>query len=124
MSVNTSTITQPYKKRKLLYYHQIRPVLPVSELVVNQSTVNQPITTQQIVPMDKTFNLNIAERNAKSLDNLASEVSDDMEVENDPKPVKDTKSCPCGYLHGPNQGHHHDIYAVGLSSEPLLRGPD
>ncbi|CAH6718446.1 hypothetical protein CLIB1444_01S06898 [[Candida] jaroonii] len=32
--------------------------------------------------------------------------------------------CPCGYLHGPGQGHHDDINAVGLSSQPLLRGPD
>lgn len=32
--------------------------------------------------------------------------------------------CPCGFLHGPGQGDHHDIHAVGLSGVPLLRGPD
>ena len=30
--------------------------------------------------------------------------------------------CPCGYLHG--EGEHNDLSAVGLSSTPLLRGPD
>lgn len=30
--------------------------------------------------------------------------------------------CPCGHLHG--QGEHVDLAAVGLSSTPLMRGPD
>lgn len=30
--------------------------------------------------------------------------------------------CPCGHMHGPGQGDHHDIHAVGLASVPLLRG--
>lgn len=34
------------------------------------------------------------------------------------------EECPCGHLHGPGQGNHHDIHAVGLSDFPLLRGPD
>ncbi|KAK6458960.1 uncharacterized protein RJT20DRAFT_132117 [Scheffersomyces xylosifermentans] len=32
--------------------------------------------------------------------------------------------CPCGYFHGPGQGHHHDLKAIGFSSQPLMRGPD
>lgn len=32
--------------------------------------------------------------------------------------------CPCGHLHGPGQGHHEDIGAVGFADFPLLRGPD
>ncbi|EGV66611.1 hypothetical protein CANTEDRAFT_112323 [Yamadazyma tenuis ATCC 10573] len=33
------------------------------------------------------------------------------------------KECPCGYMHGPGQGDHHDTSAVGLG-DPLLRGPE
>lgn len=32
--------------------------------------------------------------------------------------------CPCGYFHGPGESGHHDIKAVGFTSQPLLRGPD
>ncbi|RCK59329.1 hypothetical protein Cantr_07773 [Candida viswanathii] len=32
--------------------------------------------------------------------------------------------CPCGHMHGPGQGNHHDVHAVGLAPVPLLRGPD
>ena len=32
--------------------------------------------------------------------------------------------CPCGHLHGPGQGHHEDIGAVGFADFPLLRGPE
>ncbi|CAG89564.1 DEHA2F19184p [Debaryomyces hansenii CBS767] len=32
--------------------------------------------------------------------------------------------CPCGYFHGPGESGHHDIRAVGFTSQPLLRGPD
>ncbi|KAI5948894.1 hypothetical protein KGF57_005087 [Candida theae] len=32
--------------------------------------------------------------------------------------------CPCGHLHGPGQGHHEDIGAIGFADFPLLRGPD
>lgn len=32
--------------------------------------------------------------------------------------------CPCGRFHGPGQGYHDDLTAVGLSEFPLLRGPD
>ncbi|KAG7662675.1 uncharacterized protein J8A68_003805 [[Candida] subhashii] len=32
--------------------------------------------------------------------------------------------CPCGHLHGPGQGNHHDITCVGLSDHPLLIGPE
>lgn len=99
--------------------------------------------------MAKPFNLNIQPEKAKSLDDLESVVSDDMELDiprmssgakslsqnsaysggltNSPSSGGDSQvmsTCPCGHLHGPNQGNHHDIYAVGLSSEPLLRGPD
>lgn len=44
--------------------------------------------------------------------------SDTMEVDST------SDLCPCGYFHGPDQGTHHDIMAVGLAREPLLRGPD
>jgi hypothetical protein len=36
----------------------------------------------------------------------------------------ETQGCPCGFLHGPDQGHHVDISAKGFSNVPLLRGPD
>lgn len=45
--------------------------------------------------------------------------SDAMEIDPD-TPFE----CPCGYLHGPGSDEHHDILAVGLASQPLLRGPD
>lgn len=32
-------------------------------------------------------------------------------------------SCPCGHLHGPGQGDDHDHVAVGLTNNPLFRGP-
>lgn len=83
--------------------------------------------------MDKTFNLTLQERHAKSLDTF-SDLSDSMPVDEELESTTATHtrefprgsdhSCPCGHLHGPNQGHHHDIHAVGLASEPLLRGPD
>lgn len=51
--------------------------------------------------------------------------SDEMEVDEITEMKLQNKfECPCGYLHGPGQGHHDDIHAVGLSNEPLLRGPD
>ncbi|CUM49232.1 unnamed protein product [Debaryomyces tyrocola] len=41
-------------------------------------------------------------------------------------PEMDTREdeCPCGYFHGPGESGHHDIKAVGFTSQPLLRGPD
>lgn len=51
-------------------------------------------------------------------DNTEQVMTDAMEVE-----VAEVE-CPCGFLHGPGQGDHFDIHAVGLSDVPLLRGPD
>ncbi|CAK7897582.1 hypothetical protein CAAN1_04S00628 [[Candida] anglica] len=51
---------------------------------------------------------------------------DDLFMGDDARDAMDTRDdngvCPCGHLHG--QGEHHDISAVGFSSQPLLRGPD
>lgn len=38
--------------------------------------------------------------------------------------VSSSFDCPCGHLHGPGQGHHEDIGAIGFAHFPLLRGPD
>ncbi|KAI5969656.1 hypothetical protein CANMA_001319 [Candida margitis] len=38
--------------------------------------------------------------------------------------IVSTYDCPCGHMHGPGQGHHEDIGAVGFADFPLLRGPD
>lgn len=31
--------------------------------------------------------------------------------------------CLCGFLHGPGQGHHEDLKACGLLSNPLFQAP-
>lgn len=55
---------------------------------------------------------------------LASEDKDNTEQVMSNAMEVTQAECPCGFLHGPGQGDHFDIHAVGLSDAPLLRGPD
>lgn len=52
---------------------------------------------------------------------LESLFMDSMDIDIE---TQGTQGCPCGFLHGPGQGHHADISAKGFSDIPLLRGPD
>lgn len=44
-------------------------------------------------------------------------------IQSDSTPM-DIDECPCGFLHGPGQGHHEDVTASFGSAVCLLRGPD
>lgn len=85
---------------------------------VNSTSVEQVHLTL-LEHQDQGYNDTVPE-NVDVSNSLASSLSEQMNQDNSAS----FQDCPCGFLHGPGQGHHHDKQAVGLSSFPLLRGPD
>lgn len=116
MSVRTSeeNICVPEaKRRKLATIDLAEHETELSKLTMNGTLVRENGTVTPVASMGNEKGRDIVEilRQGQLIQDEDSMDTDDDE-------------CPCGYFHGPGSGHHLDIKAVGLSSEPLLRGPD
>ncbi|ABN68493.1 predicted protein [Scheffersomyces stipitis CBS 6054] len=104
--------TPQLKRRKL---DQPVPIYPTKTTAMssNNSFINQHGTI-------------VNNTNGTITPNTYAGVTDDVEMLTEESFSKKHTSleCPCGHLHGPGQGHDHDIAAVGFLAEPLLRGPE
>ncbi|KAK6460113.1 hypothetical protein DFJ63DRAFT_315986 [Scheffersomyces coipomensis] len=100
---SSSTITSDPKRRKL--NHPIPIHFKMNSNYPSTTIINNTIINNKTGTITPVFN----------------EEQDVVMIEDS---KSDSKDCPCGYLHGPGQGHDHDINAVGFSSYPLLKGPE
>lgn len=126
------TLTSPTIKRQKLTPPAMQPLFPESSATPMQSTSSASVQgkiAEVFAGDDRLVNNSKVSSNGtftpvSSYDgtNESSDIA--MEDASTTNVSSVSEDCPCGFFHGPGQGDHHDIKAVGFAEIPLMRGPE
>ncbi|KAG7191710.1 uncharacterized protein KQ657_002846 [Scheffersomyces spartinae] len=113
-------IKYPSPKRQKLSPPPMQPLFPESSATPMESTASLTVQGKvaQVFEGDERF-LNNSKVNSNGTFTPISSYEGSNDVT-----MSDATECPCGYLHGPGQGDHQDLQAVGFANIPLMRGPE